>query len=168
MYELVEHHERRAVGAAREMFGLAACIALVFALLTLSIFGGHEINQGNQPSDEELTANFFTHEATFDELAAMPVRPETYRSLLRQISVADLRYFPESGELILIPDGQENLQHPSKSYVYLPHAQPQSFAEHHIYYWRGPGVNIVTGDLPLKGDWFIRHDMTIAVAVTPY
>ncbi|MGB6486060.1 MAG: hypothetical protein WBE91_04180 [Steroidobacteraceae bacterium] len=208
MCELVEGHERRADCAegatprARKSAGVthkglwaAIGIALLFSLFTLSVFGTYDVNQRSQPDDEELTTDFFAHEAAFDELVRMlstdypslaakgagaidlatiarldtnSVRFGIYRHLLQQISVADLRYFPGSGKLILLPDGQENLEEPSESYVYLSHAQPQAFVQHHGYYWRGPGVDILTGDLPLRAGWFIRHDMTIEVAVTPY
>jgi hypothetical protein len=173
----------------------AISIALVFCLLALSVLDTYDVNQGNQPTDEVLTTNFVAHEAAFDELVQMlsadhaslaakgaavvdlttlagldtnAVRSRMYRRLLQQISVADLRYFPGSGKLILVPDGQENLERPSKFYLYLPRARPQSFVQHHAYYWRGPGVDILTGDRPLKGLWYIRHELTIEVAVIPY
>jgi hypothetical protein len=105
-------------------------MALVVGLVTLSIFGGYEVSQVSRPGDEALTTNFFAHEAAFDDLVHMlavdypsPVakgghaidlatmdgletkseRSATYRRLLRQISVADLRYFPASGKLVLVP-----------------------------------------------------------------
>jgi hypothetical protein len=170
-------------------------MALVVGLVTLSIFGGYEVSQVSRPGDEALTTNFFAHEAAFDDLVHMlavdypsPVakggpaidlatmdgletkseRSATYRRLLRQISVADLRYFPASGKLVLVPNGQENLERPSNSYVYLPHGQPRSFVRRHTYYWRGPGMDMITGDRRLEGFWFIRHEMTVEVAVTPY
>jgi hypothetical protein len=96
------------------------------------------------------------------------VRFGMYRGLLQQISVSDLRYFPDSGKLILVPGGQENPQRPSKSYLYLPHGQPRPLVQHHGYDWHGPGVYILSGDRPLKGFWFIHQDMTIKVAISPY
>jgi hypothetical protein len=186
---------RKGMGAPHKRFWPVICIALVFGLLTLGIFAAHDANQGNRPSDAALTTDFFAHEAAFDALVRMLVadhpataakgaaaidlqtlaRPDmsaarfaTYRRLLQQISVANLRYFPDSGKLILLPDGEEDLERPSESYVYLPHAQPQSFVQHHGYYLHGPGMDILTGDRQLKGPWFIRHEVTIEVAVTPY
>jgi hypothetical protein len=183
------------VGVTHMGLWAAIGIALAYSLLTLSVFSTYDVNQRSEPSDEALTTDFFAHEAAFDELVRMlstdypslarkgagaidlatiarldtkSVRFGIYRRLLQQISVADLRYFPDSGKLVLVPDGRENLQEPSKYFVYLPHAQPQAFVQHHAYYWRGPGVDILTGDLPLRAGWFIRHDMTIEVAVTPY
>lgn len=191
----VRPRARTSSGAPHNGLWAAICIALVVGLVTLSIFGGYEVSQVSRPSDAELTANFFAHETAFDELVRMLAvdypslvdkgvtaidlakmasldtksgRLATYRRLLRQISVADIRYFPDSGKLVLVPTGQENLERPSKSYVYLPHGQPQSFVQHHTYYWRGPGVDMITGDRRLEGFWFIRHEMTIEVAVTPY
>lgn len=171
---------------------LCGVIALAFGLLTLCAF---DANRGNQPTDEKLETNFLSHESEFDALVQMlaadhpsltakgasavdlrtmagldtsGVRLEMYRRLLEQISVADLRYFPGSGKIILVPNGQENPERLSKFYLYLPHALPQSFAQHHGYYWRGPRVDILTGDRRLRGSWFIRHEMTVEVAVTPY
>src|SRR5215469_11090740 len=206
MCELFESHERRAsyaeVAASRVRTGAGtsdtgswtaiwAVIALLLGSSTLAVLATYEVDLLNRPSEEELTANFFSHETTFNELVQMldadrrtlapegetPIdfaalsrpgasaaRAETYRGLLRQISVADLRYFPDSGRLILLPDRQANLQRPSKSYLYLPHAQPPPVVPHHGYYWRGPGVYVVTGDRPLKGPWFIHYDTMIHVA----
>jgi hypothetical protein len=162
---------------------------------TLAVLATYEVDIRNRPSDEELTANFLSHETTFNELVQMldadrrtlasegetPIdfaalsrpdadtaRAETYSGLLRQISVADLRYSPDSGTLILLPDRQANLPRPSKSYLYLPRAQLQPVIRHHGYHWRGPGVYVVTGDRPLKGSWFIHHDTTIQIAFSPY
>ena len=210
MCELLESHERRAsyaeVSACRVRTGAGTCdkgswaeiwalIALLLASSTLAVLATHEIDLRSRPSDEELTANFLSHETAFNELVQMldadrrtlaaegetPIdlaalsrpdasaaRAETYSGLLQQISVADLRYFPDSGKLILLPDRQANPQRPSKSYLYLPHAQPQPMVRHHGYHWRGPGAYVVTGDRPLKGSWFIHHDTMIQVAFSPY
>ncbi|MGH8200943.1 MAG: hypothetical protein ACREVO_11365 [Steroidobacteraceae bacterium] len=162
---------------------------------TLAVFAAYDVNEEKQPSDQELATNFFSHEARFDELAQMlaahrpslaakgatsvdlarvervdkgAARFKMYRVLLRQISVADLRYFPDSGELALVPEGQENLDQPRKFYLYLPHIHPQSLVQNRGYNWREPGMSIVTGDHPLKGFWYIHHEVTIEVAVNPY
>jgi hypothetical protein len=192
MRELVQSHAGR-VDWAKAI--TSNCIALMFCLLAFGVFRAYDVSQGNRPGDAALTANFFAHEAAFDQLVQMlsadrrslagkgnaaidlatmarldanAERLGTYRRLLQQISVADLRYIPGSGKLILVPDGEENPERPSESYVYLPHAQPQSFVQHHGYYLHGPGVDIVTRDSRLKSSWFIRHEITIEVAVTPY
>jgi hypothetical protein len=153
----------------------ATFIALMFGPLILVLFDAYEVNQPIHLGDAELTANFLAHEAAFDQLVQMVSTDRkssagkgVYRPLLRQISVADLQYFPDSGTLILVPDGEENQERPSESYVYLPGAQPESFLQHHGYYLHGPGVDIVTRDSRLKGSWFIRHELTMEVAVTPY
>jgi hypothetical protein len=167
----------------------------VLGVPTLAVYDTHDIDQGNRPSDAELTANFFSHQQKFDELVQMlaedqpgpaaqgataidlatmasletsRVRFETYRRLLQQISVSDLRYFPDSGKLVLVPDGRENPGRLSKSYLYRPHGQAQSPVQHHEYDWHQPGVYILTSDRPLKGFWFIHHDAMIEVAVSPY
>ena len=173
----------------------AIWLVLMFGLLALGVLEAHHVNQENRLGDEALTANFFAHEAAFDELVQLlsaerrslrgkgtttidltamagldpnAAHVETYRRLMQQISVADLRYFPGSGKLVLVPDGEQKLERPSESYVYLPHGRPQSFVQHHGYYLHGPGVDILTGDRQLKRSWFIRHEITIAVAVTPH
>lgn len=185
MYGLVESHGSRADWAerltrrTRKRAGIpekgswaAVCvaIALVAGLVTLAVFAVYDVNQ-EQPSDEELTTNFFAHEPIFDELAQMPAagHPNPAKgALLRQISVANLRYFPDSGKLVLVPDREENPERPSKSYLYLPHARPQALVQYHGYNWRGPGIYILTGDRPLKGFWFIHHETSMEVAVAPY
>lgn len=173
---------------------ICAMMVLVLGLLTLGAFATHDVVQKSQPNDEELTTRFFSHVAIFDELVQMlatdrpslaakgaaaidlatmgrfqdAARLGKYRGLLRRISVEDLRYFPASGKLLLVPDGQKNPEHPSESYLYLPFAHTQSLGSHYSYDWRAPGINILTGDRPLKGAWFVHHDTTIEVAVSPY
>ncbi len=186
---------RQSIGKPHNGPWAAISIALMLGLPTLGIFATHDANRGNQISDAELTTDFFAHEAAFDELVRMlstdypslaakgaaaidlatiagqdknPARLGTYRRLLRQISVADFRYFPDSGKLILVPDGLQDLERPSESFLYLPHGQPQSFVRHHEYYWRGPGVDTLTRDRRLKDSWLIRHEITLEVAASPY
>jgi hypothetical protein len=159
----------------RSRAATATFIALMFGPLFLVLFDAYEVNQPNHLSDAELTANFLAHEAAFDRLEQLvstgrrsSAGEGVYRPLLRQISVVDLQYFPDSGTLVLVPDGEQNQARPSESYVYLPNARPESFVRHHGYYLHGPGADIVTRDSRLKGSWFIRHELTMAVAVTPY
>lgn len=176
---------------------LAVCavIALVLGLFLLAVSATYEVNRKNEPSDEALTTNFLSHEARFDELVRMlasdqlsaaaieatgidratgarldenPARVTVYSGLLRQISVVDFRYFPDSGRLILVPDGQDNLEGPSKFYLYLPHGQPQPLVPYYGSDWRTPGIYILTGDRQLRGSWFIHHEKTMQVAVPPY
>lgn len=212
MYGLAGSQERRRVSCAKGaaqptpkgagmpekgswVVAVCAAIAVLLGLPTLTVLSTHVANQENHPSDEELAANFFSHEARFDELVQMlttdyprlaakgdagidlttvaslatnAARSGVYRGLLQQISVEDLRYFPDSGKLVLVPDGQENSERPSKYYLYIPHAQPRSLTPSDGYASRGPGVYVLKGERPLKGSWFIRHDMTIEVAVAPY
>jgi hypothetical protein len=186
---------RRTGGMPFELSWAATLIALMFGLSALAVFDAYDGSRADRPGEATLAANFFAHEAAFDELARMLAvdrrslaaqdtgaidiatlarldhsapRLAMYGRLLRQISVVDLRYFPASGKLILVPDGEESPQRPSQSYVYLPHAQPESFVQHHGYYLDGPGMDIVTRDRRLKSSWFIRREITIEVAVTPY
>jgi hypothetical protein len=192
MRELVQSHASR-VGWAKAI--TSNCIALMFCLVAFGVFRAYDVSQESLPGDAELAANFFAHEAAFDELEQMlsadrrslggkgnaeidlatiagldasAVRLGMYRRLLQEISVADLHYFPDSGKLILVPDGEENPERLSVSYVYLPDAQPRSFVRHHGSYLHGPGEDIVTRDRRLKSSWFLRHEVTIQVAVTPY
>lgn len=175
----------------------AACTAaaLLVGIATVAAFYAHDVDQRSRPGDEQLTTNFFSHEAGFDELVQMlatdqarlaangetsidlatvarltknAARVRMYGDLLRQISVEDLRYFPDSGELVLVPDGQENPERPSRSYLYLPHGQSESLTRYHGYTWRGPGVSILNGDRPLTGSWLIHDHTRIDVAVAPY
>jgi hypothetical protein len=172
-----------------------AVFALVVGLYTLAVFATYDVNRENEPGDEALTTNLLSHQAGFDELVQMletdhlsvsakgasgidlatvarldkdPERFRMYRGLLRQISVADLRYFPDSRKLILIPDGQDNPDRQSKFYLYLPHGQAQPLVSYHGSDWRMPGMYLRTGDRRLKGNWFIHHEMTLEVAVPPY
>ena len=168
-------HARRAADVPHKWSWTATFIALMFGPLLLVLFEAYDVDQAGRPSDAELTANFLAHEAAFDQLVRMLSTDResvagkgTYKRLLQQISVADLHYFPDSGKIILVPDGEENQERASESYVYLPNAQPESFIQHHGYYLHAPGVDIVTRDSRLKGSWFIRHELTMEVAVTPY
>ena len=172
-----------------------AAFALVLGLITLAALSTYDVGRAAGPSDEELTANFLSHEARFGEfvqmltadqprlavgrgssidlgtvarLIANTARLRIYKGLLQEISVEEFRYFPDSGKLVLVPDGEGNLKQPPKSYVYLPHAEPQSLAPYHGYTWRGAGPYVLSGDRPLKGSWFIHHDVTVEVAVAPY
>ncbi len=210
MRELVEKYERRAdyaeATATRKRTGagtpdkgwwtaICTLIALLLGALTLGAFATRDVDQNSQPSDQELTTSFFSHQAKFDELVQMlatdrsslaakgtaavdlatmarldanGIRFGMYKGLLQQISVSDLRYFPGSGKLILVPDARKSLQPASKSYLYLPQGRPESLVPYYGYGWRGPGMYILTGDRPLKGGWYIHHDMTIEVVIPPY
>lgn len=180
----------------RESCGVVcAVIALVLGLALLAAFATHGVNRKNEPSDEALAMNFLSHEAEFDELVRMlasdhlsaaateatgidlsaaarldenPARIAMYGGLLRQISVADFHYFPDSGRLILMPDGRDNLEGPSNFYLYLPHGRPQPLVPYYGSDWRMPGIYMLTGDRRLRGNWFIHREMTMQVAVSPF
>jgi hypothetical protein len=96
-------------------------------------------------------------------------RKDIYERLLRQISVADLRYFPGSGRLILLPAAAPtDIQGSSKSYVYMAGGQQQPVVAHPGYNWRGPGVHFLTGDRRVEGFWYIHYDSMITLAFSPY
>lgn len=112
----------------RSWVAVLMLIVLFLVPAALTLDGAYTVNRRNQPTDEELKANFLTHEAKFDELVDMlnsdrrslplrggesidlaglsavvasAARMDMYKGLLRQISVTDLRYFPSSGKVIL-------------------------------------------------------------------
>ena len=180
----------------RSRVAVLVLITLFLAPAALTTVATHTINQRNQPSDEELSENLLAHETKFNELvemllsdcrslpagAAEPIdlaglsavvtsaaRKDTYKRLLRQISVADSSYFPLSGRLILLPAAaQTNIQGSSKSYAYMAGGQPQPVVAHQGYNWRGPGLHFLTGDRRVKGSWFIHYDTMITLAFSPY
>jgi hypothetical protein len=167
-------------------------IAPVVALVVLV---DHPANRISRPSDQELTATFLSHEADFEELARMldadggrlslaeealeladlgragasATRIGHYVSVLRKINATNFRYFPRCGTII-VPVSERSDSRPgsSKSYRYLPRGEPQSLAYHPVYGWRGPGMYILTEDRRIKGQWFVHHDTTIAIGVSPY
>ena len=171
-------------------------ITLFLAPAALTLVAVPAINRSDQPSDEQLMENFLAHEAKFDELVQMlgsdyrsgapaaaesvdlaglsavvtsAARMDEYERLLRQISVADLRYFPADGKLILLPAAaQTNTEGASKSYAYMAGGQPQPIVAHHGYNWRGPGLYLLTGDRRVEGFWFIHYDTTITLAFSPH
>jgi hypothetical protein len=180
----------------RSRVAVVVLMALLLAPVTLVFLAFHAVNEGNQPSDAQLLENLRTHQAKFDELvrmldsdcrsvcsaAAGPIelpglfamvdsdaRSEIYERLLQQISVTDLRYFPDSGNLILRPAGAPtSTEQSSKSYAYLVGSRPEPVVAHHGYNWRGPAIYYLTGDRPITGSWFIHYDTTVALAFSPY
>jgi len=173
-----------------------ALIALLLAPAVLTTVATETINRSNEPSDAELSENLAAHEIQFNELVAMltldcrgvsagagesldlravsevvtdVARKDTYTRLLREISVADLRYFPDSGKLILVPaDAHTDIWGSSKSYAYWAGGQPQPIVAHHGYNPRGTGSYVLTGDRRVKGSWFIHYDTVIRLGVAPY
>ena len=180
----------------RSPVAVLVLITLFLAPAVLTTVATHTINQRDQPSDEQLSENLLAHVTKFNELVQMldsdcrslppgagesidlaglsavvtsTTRKDTYKRLLRQISVSDLRYFPGSGRLILLPAAaQTSIQGSSKSYVYMAGAQPQPVVAHHGYNWRGPGLHFLTGDRRVEGPWFIHYDTMITLAFSPY
>ncbi|MGH8316699.1 MAG: hypothetical protein ACREUL_01815 [Steroidobacteraceae bacterium] len=160
-----------------------------------AVVGNYMSSEGNRPSDDELTENFLSHEGQFDEVVEMltadrrtlrlesdkvidlkslsillpsAARMDVYRGLLQQISVADLRYFPGTGKVILLlKPGEEDAWGSSKSYVYLPDGEPQPLIQQHGYYWRGPALTFLTGDWRIRGNWFVHYNMAISLRFSP-
>jgi hypothetical protein len=172
------------------VFALSLFIAVPAILILLA---AHSVDRRSHPTDEELTASFLAHESDFQTLtlmldadrgklplgagpfdladlaAAGAARLDDYRTLLKKIDAGNFRYFPGSGNLIVpISGSDESLTESRKSYLYLRHDEPQPVLDHRSYGWRGPGPYLITGDQPIKGRWFIHHDMTVAVAFAPY
>jgi hypothetical protein len=171
-------------------------ITSILAPAALTTVATHVINQRNQPSDEQLSENLLTHETQFNELVEMldsdcrslrpaagdyidlaglsavvtsAARKDIYKRLLRQISVADLRYFPGSGRLILLPAAAPtSIQGSSKSYVYIAGGQQQPVVAHPGYNWRGPGLHFLTGDRRVEGFWYIHYDTMITLTFSPF
>lgn len=184
--------------ASRKGSWLAACALIVSILVPIAsaVVANYVSSERNGPSDAELTANFLSHEVQFNEveemltsdrrtlrlgsdkvidlksLTALLPRAErmgAYRSLLRQISVADLRYFPGSGEaILLLKPGERDTWGSSESYVYLPHDEPRPVVQHRSYYWRGPGLTFVTEDRRIRGHWFVHYNAAISLGFSPY
>ena len=180
----------------RSWIAIAMLLALFAGPLALTLLAADSVDLRNRPSDAELIANYESHAAQFAELIAMldsdrhsltsveagsidlaglstvlpaTERRELYRDLLRQIRVADLRFFPASGKLVLLPaTTRTNAVRSSKSYVYLMSGYPQPVSGQHGHYWRGPGMYFVTGDRRIQGPWFIHYDTMLALAVSPY
>jgi hypothetical protein len=171
-------------------------ITLLLAPVVLTIVTGLTLNQRNGLSDQDLLENLLAHETKFNELVAMltsdcrsvargpgesidlagvfavvtsAARKDTYERLLREISVTDLRYFPGSGRLVLMPAAaRTNIRGSSKSYVYTAGGQPQPVVAHDGYNWRGPGLYFLTGDRRVKGSWFIHYDTVIKLGFSAY
>jgi hypothetical protein len=165
----------------------AAVPAVIIAL------SGYSAARGSHPTDDELTARFLSHEADFHALvqmldsdrgilpladgpfglaelvAAGAARKGDYATLLAKIDATNIRYFPRSGNVVLpVAQSDNHFADTKKSYLYLNREQPQPLLHHPSYAWRGPGIYFVTGDHRIKGQWFIRHDGTVAVEFAPY
>jgi hypothetical protein len=180
----------------RSRVAMIVLITLLLAPVVLTIVAGLTLNQRNGPSDQDLLENLLAHEAQFNELVAMltsdcrsvppgagesidlagvsavvtnAARKDTYERLLREISVTDLRYFPGSGRLVLMPAAAgKNIRGSSKSYVYTADGQPQPAVAQYGYHSRAPGLYFLTGDRRVKGSWFIHYDTVIRLGVSPY
>lgn len=175
---------------------IGVLIVLLLIPMALAAVANYMSGGRSRPGDEELTANFLSHEAQFDEVAEMLTsdgrslrlrsgnavdlkslsvllprasRMQAYRRLLQQISAADFRYFPGTGKVILLLEpGAKGTWGSSKSYLRLPHGEPQPVVQRSGYYWHGPGLTFLTGDRRIKGDWFVHYDVAISLGFSPY
>jgi hypothetical protein len=168
---------------------------LVAAPAILVVLAGYSLSLGSHPTDEELTARFLSHQVDFDTLAKMldsdrgrlplgsepfnlaafvaagasTARISNYEAVLARIGARNFRYFPQSGNVVLlVSESAGHLAKSTKSYLYLSRDDPQALVYHRSYGWRGPGVYFVSGDYRIKGRWFIRHDGNVVVAFAPY
>jgi hypothetical protein len=173
------------------------CLPLVLLLgpVLLALWTQHTVIQRDLPSDQDLAAEFFAHQERFDELADMlnadhgvlsqtrvtaidlPAlertlghsRTKQYVAILKKISVVDLRYFPASGKILLLPTGASaDIEGAAKTYLHLPTGQAEPLFRHDGYHLRGPGIYLVTGDRPLRQSWFIHHNTTVNITYAPY
>jgi len=133
----VFHRSAAEYQLSNKRWWVSACLLIPLFLtpLLLALLATYTVNQQNQPGDEELASNFLSHQAAFEELVEMLLldcrdlrlergevndlkmlstaldnarRVDKYKDLLKQISIAELRYFPSSGRLILLPDGAQS------------------------------------------------------------
>jgi hypothetical protein len=170
---------------------LSLFVAVPAAIVALS---GYSTARGGNPSDDDLTARFLSHQADFEMLppmldsdrASLPqtdgpfdlsdlmtagaARNHDYRGLLAKIEAANIRYFPLSGNIVLTlaKSSDHVFADTKKSYLYLNREQPQPLPDHPSYARPGPGIYFVTEDHRIKGKWFIHHDGTLEVAFLPY
>lgn len=164
--------------------------AVPAAIIALSCYSAA---RSSHPTDEELTARFLSHEADFqallqmldsdhrrmplpdepfdlpDLVAAGVARRSDYEVLLARIGATNVRCYPQSGNVVLpVSRSGAHFAETKKSYLYLSREQPKPLLQHPSYSWRGPGIYFVTGDHPIKGQWFIHHDATVVVSFAPY
>jgi hypothetical protein len=188
---IVAHRSRRPL-ANRSSWTPVLVLSLLVAVPALIMaLSGYSAARGSNPSDDDLTARFLSHQVDFEALpqmldsdrarlpladgpfdlvdlmAAGAARNHDYRPLLAKIEAANIRYFPRSGNIVL-PLAKSNdhfFADTKKSYVYLNREQPRPLPR---YARPGPGIYFVTEDHPIKGNWFIHHDGTLEVAFPPY
>jgi hypothetical protein len=169
-------------------------LALVLAVVVMSTVAHHVIDDESQQGDAALVQHLLAHETKFNQLAGMlgsdcrNVRPmsdpvdlarlgtlmsearmQTYRALLRETSIADLRCLPLSGELILVPGLRPTDKHGARrAYKYRADNRSQSAAGTTRDYWRGSGMLYLTRDRWIRGNWFLQDAAAINVAFSPY
>jgi hypothetical protein len=184
-------------GTRRDLRWVSAALLGLFMLgpAALAVWNVYAISNADFPSDQQLSANFHAHEGSFEDLVRMfnadraallasrrqtvslasleelvgQVRAGQYLEALKEISVSDIRGDLRSGNLTLLPQGTRGGIHDaSKVYRYMPQGELEPLAQHHSYYFRGPGIYFLTGDRLLEKHWFIHHNVAIQIAYSPY
>jgi hypothetical protein len=182
------HHAPRVNGCAErpawsERFASILLVAIPAGIVALS---GYSATRATGDSDDELLARFSSHQTAFEVLPQMldsdrrtlalgegPMDlahleaagvGNDYRALLAEIGASDLRYFPRSGEIVLLLAGPNDRSFTStkRSYLYSSHERPPPATAHGSYF--GPGIYIVTEDHPIQGRWFIHHERVVSIA----
>ena len=188
---------REEAGTRRDLRWVSAVLLVLFVLgpAALAVWNVYTISNADFPSDQQLSANFYAHAGSFEDLVRMfnadrtallasrrqtvslasveevagQVRAGQYLEALKKISVSDIRGDLLSGNLTLLPQGTRGgIDDASKVYRYLPQGELEPLALHHSYYLRGPGIYFLTGDCLLEKHWFIHRNVAIQIAYSPY
>jgi len=188
---------REEAGIRQDLRWVSAALLALFLLVpaALAVWNVYTISNAEFPSDQQLSANFYAHEGSFEDLVRMfnadrtallasrrqtvslagleelvgQVRARQYQEALKQISVSDIRGDLRSGNLTLLPQGTRGgIDDASKVYRYAPEGELEPLAQHRSDYFRGPGIYFLTGDRLLETHWFIHHSVAIQIAYSPY
>jgi hypothetical protein len=171
----------------RDNLVLTAIIALPAVLTGFVAFSSL-----SQPADEEIAARFFAHEADFQRLIAMlrsdgrrlrgardplslgdlvadGANGDSYRLLLATVGATDLRYFPESGRIMVrIAASDVGFTGMSKFYLYTGDAGSKPSFPTRRYSLRAPGVAPTNGDFHIQGGWFVHREGAVVASSAPY
>jgi len=163
--------------------------------LVLVLIAGHTAIRGGHPTDEELTARFLSRESDFQALVhrldsdrgrlppgtesvdladlvqagADRARMGDYEALLTRIGATNFRYFPASGNLIVLVSNPGDPRATTReSYLYLGREEPQPLLHPRAYASHGPAVYFAPADHRIKGRWFVHRDGPVVGAFAPY
>jgi len=167
-------------------------MAVPAALILLAAYAAA---RASYTSDEELTARFLSRESDFQALVhrldsdrgrlppgtesvdladlvqvgADRARVGDYEALLTRIGATNFRYFPASGNLIvLVSNPGDPRATTRKSYSYLGREEPQPLLHPGAYASHAPGVYFAPADHRIKGRWFVHRDGPVVGAFAPY